>query len=158
MMDIVIAMLGESHTLTLRVNPNDTVASLKRLIQQSLGVPSERQRLVFDNGNRTPLNDDTRSLSSYSLQPGSRVNLLVTKPPATIEVSLRNEKGKLSTYDIAPDETVNDFKIKVQDREGVATSQQRLVFQGREMSGGRLSDYHVKEHSTIDMVMRLRGG
>uniref|UniRef100_A0A3Q3LLL5 Ubiquitin-like domain-containing protein n=1 Tax=Labrus bergylta TaxID=56723 RepID=A0A3Q3LLL5_9LABR len=54
--------------------------------------------------------------------------------------------------------TVSDFKAKVQTREGVAVSQQRLVFQGREMASGKLSDYCVKEHSTIDMMMRLRGG
>lgn len=155
-MDIFIVMLGESHTL--RVDLNDTVTSLKRLIQDRLGVPSERQRLVIDNGHRTPLNDDSKTLSFYSLHPGSRITLLVTQPPATFQVFLRNEKGKMSTYDITPDETVNDFKIKVQDREGVATSQQRLVFQGREMSRGKLSDYHVQEHSTIDMVMHLRGG
>lgn len=155
-MDIVIVMLGESHTL--RVNFDDSVASLKSLIQRELGVSYERQRLVFDNGHRTPLDDDSKTLRSYSLQPGCRVTLLVTQPPATFQVFLRNEKGKVSTYDVTADETVNDFKIKVQDREGVATSQQRLVFQGREMSGGRLSDYHVKEHCTINMVMRLRGG
>lgn len=156
-MDIVIVMLGDS--LTLRVNPNDTVASLKRQIQGSrFGVPPQNQRLVFDNGHRTHLDNDTMPLSSYCLRPGSRVTLLRTQPPASFQVFLRNERGKVSTYDITPDETVNDFKIKVQDREGVATSQQRLVFQGREMSGGKLSDYHVKEHSTIEMVMRLRGG
>ncbi|XP_034728294.1 ubiquitin-like protein ISG15 isoform X1 [Etheostoma cragini] len=172
-MDITISMLnGTSHTL--RVHPGDTVGSLKILIQEKLGVLVATQKLVFVNGMNTDLSDDSRPLSSYGLQHGARVSLLVTQPvtplvtqpvtplvtpPATIQVFLRNEKGTISTYDIKPDETVSHFKTKVQSREGVPVSQQRLIHQGREMTDGRrLSDYNVGALSTIDMTFRLRGG
>ncbi|XP_034728295.1 ubiquitin-like protein ISG15 isoform X2 [Etheostoma cragini] len=156
-MDITISMLnGTSHTL--RVHPGDTVGSLKILIQEKLGVLVATQKLVFVNGMNTDLSDDSRPLSSYGLQHGARVSLLVTQP-ATIQVFLRNEKGTISTYDIKPDETVSHFKTKVQSREGVPVSQQRLIHQGREMTDGRrLSDYNVGALSTIDMTFRLRGG
>ncbi|XP_065822280.1 polyubiquitin-like [Labrus bergylta] len=153
-MEITIVMLsGESHNFL--VNPKDTVGALKKLIQDKLGVSSERQRLVYDNGHRTFLEVDSMPVSAYGLQNGSRVSLIVT---GSFQVFLRNEKGKSSTYDVTSEETVSDFKAKVQTREGVAVSQQRLVFQGREMASGKLSDYCVKEHSTIYMMMRLRGG
>ncbi|XP_020505413.2 polyubiquitin-like [Labrus bergylta] len=152
-MEITIVMLsGESHNFL--VNPKDTVGALKKLIQDKLGVSSERQRLIYDNGHRTFLNDDSMPVSAYGLQNGSRVSLIVT---GSFQVFLRNEKGKSSAYDVTSEETVSDFKAKVQTKEGVAVSQQRLVFQGREMASGKLSDYCVKEHSTIDMMMRLRG-
>lgn len=155
-MDINIIMLdGTSHSL--RVNPQDTVGSLKTRIQEKLGIPPQRQKLVFVNGQRTPLSDDSKPVSWYGLQSGSQVSLLVTQP-ATIQVFLRNEKGQMSTYDIKPDEAVSDFKTKVQCREGVQVSQQRLLHQSREMMGGRLSDYNVTELSTIDLMLRLRGG
>lgn len=156
-MDLIIVMLdGTSHSL--RVNPQDTVGSLKTRIQEKLGVPSQRQKLVFVNGQRTHLSDDSLPVCSYGLQSGSQVSLLVTQP-ATIQVFLRNEKGKTSTYDIKPDETVTGFKTKVQNREGVQVSQQRLLHQSREMmDGNRLSDYSVKEMSTIDLMLHLRGG
>lgn len=155
-MDINIIMLdGSSHSL--RVNPEDTVGCLKANIQAKLGVPPQRQKLVFVNGRNTELNDDSQSVSHYGLKPGSQVTLLVTKP-AKIQVFLRNEKGKMSTYDIKPDETVSDFKAKVQCREGVQVSQQRLLHESREMTGGKLSDYNVKEMSTIELMFRLRGG
>ncbi|XP_051277938.1 polyubiquitin-B-like [Dicentrarchus labrax] len=157
MMDITIKMLdGRFHTLT--VNPQDTVSSLKRLIHEKLGVSPQRQKLVFVNGQTTQLNDDSKRLCYYGLQSGSMVSLLVTQQPETIQVFVRNEKGKLSTYDIRPDETVNDFKTKVEKREGVPVSQQRLLHQSREMTGGRLSEYNVEHQSTIDMLLRLRGG
>lgn len=155
-MDIYIIMLdGMSHSL--RVNPEDTVGCLKANIQVKLGVPAVRQKLVYVNGQNTELNNDSLSVSHYGLQPGSQVTLLVTKP-AKIQVFLRNEKGKMSTYDIKPDETVSDFKAKVQSREGVQVSQQRLLHESREMIEGKLSDYNVKEMSTIDLMFRLRGG
>ncbi|CAJ1068784.1 ubiquitin-like protein ISG15 isoform X1 [Xyrichtys novacula] len=156
MMEISIVMLGECHTLT--VKPQDTVGSLKRLIQEKLGVPYGEQRLVIDNGHRTFLNDDNKTLRDYSLHSGSQVTLLITKPPDTFQVFVTNEKGNTKTYDITKDETVDMLKRQVEKVEGVAVSQQRLIFQGRDMTSGKLSDCNVKEHSTIQMTMRLRGG
>uniref|UniRef100_A0A3B5A4R3 Ubiquitin-like domain-containing protein n=1 Tax=Stegastes partitus TaxID=144197 RepID=A0A3B5A4R3_9TELE len=66
-------------------------------------------------------------------------------------------KGQLHTYDVKPDEAVSAFKTRVHRREGVPVSQQRLIHQGREMMEGTLADYSVREMSTIDMTMRLRG-
>ncbi|XP_076585891.1 ubiquitin-like protein ISG15 [Chaetodon auriga] len=156
-MDLTIVMLnGTSHTL--RVNPTDTVGSLKRLIQQRLGFAPHTQRLVFVNGQRTPLSDESRQVCSYGLQSGSQVSLLITQP-ATMQVFLKNEKGHLTTYDIKPDETVSGLKRRVECREGVAVSQQRLVYQSKEMEDGRLlSDYEVAPLSTINLLLRLRGG
>lgn len=156
MMDITIVTLNGTHH-SLRVNPQDTVGSLKILIHEKLGVAPQSQKLVFVNGQRTPLSDDSQPVSFYGLQPGCQVSLLVTQP-ATVQVFLTNLQGRTSTYDIKPDETVNDFKTKVQHREGLPVSQQRLIYEGRELMGGRLSDYNVKAHSTINLNSRLRGG
>ncbi|XP_063346136.1 polyubiquitin-like [Pelmatolapia mariae] len=156
-MDITVNMVGASHTM--RVSPQDTVGSLKIKIQSMLGVDCQRQRLVFINCQRTPLNDDSKPISYYGLQHGSQGSLLVTEPPppAPTQVFLRNEKGQLRTYDIHPGETVSNFKNRVKKREGVPASQQRLIHQGREMQGGKLEDYNIRNHSTIDLTLRLRG-
>nr|ACQ58120.1 Interferon-induced 17 kDa protein precursor [Anoplopoma fimbria] len=157
-MDITISMIdGTAHTLS--VNPQATVGSLKSLIQQKLGVRSETQKLVYVNGMKTVLSDDSTPISHYGLNSGARVSLLVTQP-ATIQVFLRNEKGKTSTYDIKPDETVGNFKKRVQSREGVPVDQQILIHQDKDMTeaGYKLSDYNVVSHSTIYLSLRLRGG
>ncbi|XP_075954970.1 polyubiquitin-like [Anarhichas minor] len=157
-MDINIIMLnGTSRKMS--VNPHDTVGSLKTRIQQELGVPSETQKLVFINGVNTPLSDDSRPVSDYGVGPGASVSLLVIQP-VTVQVILRDEKGKLSTYDITPDETVGHFKSRVKCRKNIPESQQRLIHQGREMTepGSKLSDYNVKARSTIDLNFQLRGG
>lgn len=155
-MNITVTLLdGTRHLMT--VSPQDTVRSLKTRIHAELGVPVQKQKLVYDNGQRTTLSEDSRPVSSYGLRSGSQLTLLITQPP-TIQVFLRNDKGTVSTYDIKAEETVADFKAKVESREGVPVSQQRLLHQSREMGTGKLSDYGVKEMSTIDLMLRLRGG
>ncbi len=159
-MEITVKMLN-GMSCTLMVNPQDTVGSLKIRIQEKLGVPAQSQKLVFVNGQRTDLGDDSQPVCFYGLQSGSIVSLLVTQPPAqpaSFQVFLRNLQGTLRPYDVKPDETVSNFKSRVQSREGVPVSQQRLLYQSREMMDGKLSDYNVKEHCTIDMTSRLRGG
>ncbi|KAK9522748.1 hypothetical protein VZT92_019194 [Zoarces viviparus] len=157
-MDINIIMLnGTSHKMS--VNPHDTVGSLKTRIQQELGVPSQTQKLVFINGVNTPLSDDSRPVRDYGVGPGASVSLLVIQP-ATVQVFLRNHKGKTSTYDITPDETVGHFKSRVKCREKILEDQQRLIHEDKEMSepGSKLSDYKVQAMSTIYLTLRLRAG
>uniref|UniRef100_A0A3B4GGA6 Ubiquitin-like domain-containing protein n=1 Tax=Pundamilia nyererei TaxID=303518 RepID=A0A3B4GGA6_9CICH len=74
------------------------------------------------------------------------------------ELFLKTTFGQLSTYDIQPGETVSNFKNRVEKREGVPASQQRLIHQGREMQDGKLEDYNVRNHSTICMTLHLTGG
>lgn len=156
-MDLIIKMLNGT-TRSLTVSPQDTVGSLKHLIHQALGVSPQNQRLVIENGHRTTLSDYSKRLCDCGLQSGSQVSLLVIQP-STFQVFLKNEKGQTTTYDIPPDETVTGFKTKVQARERVEASQQRLIHEGKEMVDGRLlADYKVQEHSTIYLTFRLRGG
>ncbi|XP_033828040.1 ubiquitin-like protein ISG15 [Periophthalmus magnuspinnatus] len=156
MMDITITMLnGECRTLT--VNPGDSVSSLKRLIQSHLQVAPECQRLTISNGQNKVLSDNSKPLSYYGLVPGSKVSLLVVEP-TPVQVFLKNEKGQTSTYDMDPGETVQSFKRKVHARERVPVDQQRLIYQGKEMMDGKLTDYGVEALGTIYLTLRLRGG
>ncbi|KAM9858888.1 ubiquitin-like protein ISG15 [Aulostomus maculatus] len=154
-MEITVITLTESFTLL--VNPGDTVKDLRELIQTRLNIPPVSQRLTLENGQKIPLDNDSAPLSYYGVHNGSHLALLVVVPP-TIQVFLRNTAGQQSTYDIKSDETVDNFKQRVESRERVPASQQRLIYQGREMTSGMLTDYGVKALSTIELVLRLRGG
>jgi hypothetical protein len=51
------------------------------------------------------------------------------------------------------------LKQKIEKSEGVPPDQQRLIFGGMQLEDDRtLSDYNVKESSTVHMVLRMRGG
>lgn len=161
-MDVTVTML-DGTSQTLRVNPRDTVGHLKAMIYQKFGVLPDRQKLVLVSGDeKKTLSNDSMSLSSVGLRSGSDITLLVTEPPKTtqvIQVLLKTQDGKLSKYDVKPDEAVTEFKKKVQTKERVQASQQRLLHQGREMMDGyKLSDYGVQNQSTIELMLHLRGG
>uniref|UniRef100_A0A8C6TWW0 ISG15 ubiquitin like modifier n=1 Tax=Neogobius melanostomus TaxID=47308 RepID=A0A8C6TWW0_9GOBI len=142
-MDITITMLNGT-SVTLSVTPECTVASLKHLIKTTrLDVAPECQELMINNGQRKILTDGSKPLSYYGLVSGSNVSLLVVEP-TTVQVFLKNEKGQTSTYEIDPEETVQGFKSKVYAREKVPVDQQRLIYQGKEMTQGKLTDYGVE--------------
>ncbi|XP_029916531.1 ubiquitin-like protein ISG15 [Myripristis murdjan] len=155
-MDLIITMLnGESQPVS--VQPDTTVQSLKVLIHQLLRVPPGEQRLLYENGQKISLSDDSKTLTSYGLRAGSKVWVLRTEA-SVFQVFLKNEKGQISTHNITAAETVDDFKKKVKAREGVPVDQQRLIYEGRQMDNGKLTDYNVREGSTIYLTLRLRGG
>ncbi|XP_056602307.1 polyubiquitin-like [Triplophysa dalaica] len=156
-MDLIIKGIN-GNTKRLRVDCNATVGHLKLLISQHFGVDPVQLKLSANNGLRINLDDDSRSLSSYGLHSESVVAFIVTIP-GPMQVFVKNEKGTTSTYDIDPNETVNQLQQKIFNKGRVPLDQQRLIYNGKQLEPGRmLKDYDITNQSTIHMTLRLRGG
>lgn len=64
--------------------------------------------------------------------------------------------GKMITLSCEPTDTVEQIKLLIQDREGIAPCDQRLIYAGKQLEDGRtLSDYFIRVGDTLYLVLRL---
>ena len=124
-------------TITLEVEPANSIEVVKQQIQVKEGIPPDQQCLTFA-GNRLK---DHFTLSDLDIQNESVLYLI----PPYMQIVVKCRTGSTVTLEVDLADSIETVKQKIQEKQGIPLDQQCLTFAGK-----RLKDWHTLRDLNIE--------
>lgn len=142
----------KGKTNALCVEPSHTVLSVKKSIKELIGLQVHLQKLLF-NGKH--LDDNQATLLSYDVQNWAKIILVAQAEPEEDDpdIVIKTLSGKSIFVQAKLSDTVADICTKIQNKEGMASEQQQLVYGGKVLDWDMpLDRYNIQRGSSLHVV------
>ncbi|KAM0053241.1 putative Ubiquitin-like domain-containing protein [Helianthus debilis subsp. tardiflorus] len=135
-------------TISLLVNPTDTLADVKLKIECDEGILVDEQVLIFNN----VVLRDSGTIFYYNINRKSTLTLMC-KSRGLMRIFINIPTGESITLKVKSSDTIGNLKTKIQDKMHVPYDEQEMIFNEMVLDNmDTLAEHNIKRESTLTLM------